>query len=436
MHNLTMKRPFIVAIIGAGPAGLMAAETIASSALPQAQVEVHVFDAMPSVGRKFLLAGRGGLNITHAESQDRFLTRYTSQAQLQPSLLMRAVEGFDANAFVTWVNRLGITTFVGSSGRIFPHDMKAAPLLRAWLARLKAQGVRFHAKHRLHGISVCEVDQSKSITLDLMNQSQVKQVLSVDACVLSLGGGSWAKLGSDGAWVPVLEAVGLSIAPLEAANCGFTCELSRHLTERYAGAAIKNCALSVDRIDGEHTSQKGEFVLTETGFEGQLIYALSGHIREQIKAQGCTTVTLDLKPDKTLAELVHSLSVPRGSKSLARHLQSTLNIQAVQAALLYEFTPKMALQSISSLAFAIKNIPIKLISSKPLDEAISSAGGIHFSELNDDFMLVKMPGVYAAGEMLDWEAPTGGYLLSACFATGRAAGLGVVKSILQASLLD
>jgi uncharacterized flavoprotein (TIGR03862 family) len=432
-----MKRPFIVAIIGAGPAGLMAAETIASQHCQNTPVEVHVYDAMPSVGRKFLLAGRGGLNLTHAENQDRFLKRFTSQQTTNPSLLLDSIRQFDANALIAWVNTLGVTTFVGSSGRVFPHDMKAAPLLRAWLVRLKAQGVQFHARHRLNAIELQlgrPLDHRK-IKLNLLNHFQ-PMTIAVDACVLTLGGASWAKLGSDGAWVPWLQNFGLSIAPLEAANCGFTCNLSAHITDRYAGAAIKNCALALHTTLGEDNFQKGEFILTTKGFEGQLIYALSGSIREQINASGHATVLLDLKPDKTVDEIIQKLSAARGSRSTAKHLQNTLNIQGVQAALLYEFTSKAQLQSVTQLAKAIKNLPIRLNGSNPIDEAISSAGGIHFSELSDDFMLKKLPLVFAAGEMLDWEAPTGGYLLSACFATGKAAGRGVLKSIEQASLLD
>ncbi len=428
-----MKRPFIVAIIGAGPAGLMAAETIASQQRQNTSIEVHVYDAMPSVGRKFLLAGRGGLNLTHAENQGRFLKRFTSQETTSPSLLLNAIKAFDADALVAWTNALGITTFVGSSGRVFPHDMKAAPLLRAWLVRLKAQGVQLHARHRLDGI---ELQPSVGlgdlkVKLKLLNQDLPLNI-TADACVLTLGGASWAKLGSNGAWVPWLQNLGISIAPLEAANCGFSCDLSPHLTDRYAGAAIKNCALSLPTTSEEINSQKGEFVLTTKGFEGQLIYALSGSIREQIKAHGHATVMLDLKPDKTVDEIIQKLSAARGSKSTAKHLQNTLNIQGVQAALLYEFTSKLQLQSVTQLAKTIKNLPIRFNGSNPIDEAISSAGGIHFSELSDDFMLKKLPQVFAAGEMLDWEAPTGGYLLSACFATGKAAGCGVLKLIEQA----
>ncbi len=415
-----MKSKTIVAIIGAGPAGLMAAQTISQNN----DFEVHVYDAMPSVGRKFLLAGLGGLNITHSENIEQFLTRYQSSENNATTALVTSLKNFDSQAVIAWVHSLGIKTFVGSSGRVFPEQMKAAPLLRAWLLKLRAQGVMFHSRHRLTHI---EKNQS-GFELSFHHASNHEEVkVPVHACVLALGGASWSKLGSDGAWVQMLEKQGVSVAPLEPTNCGFECKLSEFLIPKFIGAPIKNCSLKLLDNSEINFEQKGEFVLSETGFEGQLIYALSAAIRSEIKRHGKATIELDLRPDKSEAELLDRLNAPRGSRSLTKHLQSTLNITGVYLALLYEFVPKAELSSNASLARAIKHIPIELNKARPIDEAISTAGGVGLDQINENFMLTAQPHVFVAGEMLDWEAPTGGYLLSACFATGQSAGLGVIK---------
>jgi uncharacterized flavoprotein (TIGR03862 family) len=421
-----MRSKTIVAIIGAGPAGLMAAQTISQNN----DFEVHVFDAMPSVGRKFLLAGLGGLNITHSENIDQFLIRYQSSQNNATTALVNSLKNFDSQAVVAWVHSLGIKTFVGSSGRVFPEQMKAAPLLRAWLLKLRSQGVMFHSRHRLTQI---EKNQS-GFDLSFFHASNHEQVkVPVHACVLALGGASWSKLGSDGTWVPMLEKKGVAIAPLEPSNCGFECKLSEFLIPKFCGSAIKNCSLQLLSQKDVTAEQKGEFVLSETGFEGQLIYALSAAIRGEIKQYGKATIELDLRPDKSEAELLDRLNAPRGSRSLTKHLQSTLNITGVYLALLYEFVSKAELSNNASLAKAIKHIPIELNKARPIDEAISTAGGVCLDQINDNFMLKAQPNVFVAGEMLDWEAPTGGYLLSACFATGHSAGLGVIKEFENAS---
>jgi uncharacterized flavoprotein (TIGR03862 family) len=415
-----MNSKTIVAIIGAGPAGLMAAQAISRNN----DFEVHVFDAMPSVGRKFLLAGLGGLNITHAEHVDQFLIRYQSSQTNATTVFVDSLKNFDSQAVIDWVHSLGIKTFVGSSGRVFPEQMKAAPLLRAWLLKLRAQGVLFHSRHRLTQIEKTE----SGFDLNFHRASYHEEVkVPVHACVLALGGASWSKLGSDGTWVPMLEKKGVAIAPLEPTNCGFECKLSPFLIPQFAGFAVKNCSLKLLSQQEVTAEQKGEFVLSETGFEGQLIYALSAAIRTEIKQYGKATIELDLRPDKSEAELLDRLNAPRGSRSLTKHLQSTLNITGVYLALLYEFVPKAALSNNAALAKAIKHIPIELNKARPIDEAISTAGGICLDQINDNFMLNAQHGVFVAGEMLDWEAPTGGYLLSACFATGHSAGLGVIK---------
>jgi uncharacterized flavoprotein (TIGR03862 family) len=404
-----------VAIIGAGPAGLMAAEVMA-----QAGHQVDVYDAMPSVGRKFLLAGIGGLNITHAEEFEYFVTRYASQAGGHERVAQWLRE-FTPAQLREWVQGLGVETFVGTSQRVFPAEMKAAPLLRAWLARLRSQGVRFHARHRWQGFAS---DGALQLT-----HPQGELELKPDATVLALGGASWQRLGSDGAWLPWLQERGVKVEPLQSANCGFDVHKpwSALLQEKFAGQPIKPVALQFTDSQGLAFKRQGEFVLTQTGVEGSLIYAASRAIREEINAQGSATVHLDLLPafsaEKVLAEVSH----PRGSKSLSAHLKSRLNLQGIKTALLYEILSKEQMQDAQQLAHAIKALPITLGAARPIDEAISSAGGVAFDALDDHLMLKNIPSVFCAGEMIDWEAPTGGYLLSACWASGRMAGLGVAR---------
>jgi len=398
---------FRVAIIGGGPTGLMAAEV-----LGQAGVNVDLYDAMPSVGRKFLLAGVGGMNITHAEDYAAFVSRYAERAgDLRPLL-----DAFSPDSLREWIHGLGINTFVGSSGRVFPTDMKAAPLLRAWLKRLRESGVQLHTRQRWLGW-----DEHGALRIA---GPQGETRVEADATLLALGGGSWARLGSNGAWVPLLKDRGIAIAPLQPANCGFeVAGWSAHLREKFAGAPLKTVSLA---LPGE-APRKGEFVLTAAGIEGSLVYALSARIRNRISRDGAATVLLDLLPDRTLAQVASALARPRGSQSMAKHLHRQLKLDGVKAALLRELTDAATFQDSQALAAAIKALSIRLVRPRPLDEAISSAGGVPFEELDEGLMLRRLPGVFCAGEMLDWEAPTGGYLLTACFASGRAAAEGMLR---------
>lgn len=413
-----------VAIVGAGPAGLMAAEVLASAGVP-----VHVFDAMPSVGRKFLLAGKGGLNLTHAEGFEAFASRYGARrAVLEP--LLRA---FGADAVRAWARRLGVETFVGSSQRVFPTDFKAAPLLRAWLARLRHPAcgapAHFHMRWRWCGELDAAAHGRWRLGFDTPQGAQSVQARQV---VLALGGASWPRLGSDGAWAAWLQVHGVSVAPLRSANCGFDAAgrdgrgWSAHLRERFAGAPLKSVALRFAAGDGAVFERKGEFVLTSHGVEGSLIYAASALLRDAIEAQGYATFELNLLPDLSPQHVRAEVAHPRGARSLSSHLKSRLGLDGVKLALLYELLPKAALADAGALAQAIGALPVTLKAPRPIEEAISSAGGVCFEALDPQLMLRALPGVFCAGEMLDWEAPTGGYLLTACFATGRAAGQGVL----------
>ncbi|MCW0923525.1 TIGR03862 family flavoprotein [Pseudomonas sp. RG1] len=396
-----------VAIIGGGPAGLMAAEV-----LSQAGIRVDVYDGMPSVGRKFLLAGVGGMNITHSEAYPAFLSRYAERApQIAP--LLRA---FDADALCQWINELGIETFIGSSGRVFPTDMKAAPLLRAWLKRLRDSGVVIHTRHRWLGW-----DASGALRI-ASPQGEIS--VNPDATLLALGGGSWSRLGSDGAWMLPLEKRGVDLAPLQPSNCGFEVQAwSELMVSKFAGAPLKNIAIGLN----DDIPRLGECVITATGIEGSLIYALSAPIREEINRYGAAVVHIDLLPGRPVDKLQAVLSKPRGSRSMAKHLHSQVGIEGVKAALLRELTDAETFADPALLARAIKALPLTLVKTRPLDEAISSAGGVRFEAMDERLMLKALPGVFCAGEMLDWEAPTGGYLLTGCFASGRAAGFGMLE---------
>ncbi|UST73762.1 TIGR03862 family flavoprotein [Pseudomonas siliginis] len=396
-----------VAIIGGGPAGLMAAEV-----LGQAGVRVDVYDGMPSVGRKFLLAGVGGMNITHSEAYPAFLSRYAERApQIAPML-----RAFDADALCQWIHDLGIETFVGSSGRVFPTDMKAAPLLRAWLKRLRDGGVVIHTRHRWLGW-----DASGALRI-ASPQGEIS--VNPDATLLALGGGSWSRLGSDGAWMLPLEQRGVDLAPLQPSNCGFEVQAwSELMVSKFAGAPLKNIAIGLN----DDIPRLGECVITATGIEGSLIYALSAPIREEINRYGAAVIHIDLLPGRPVDKLQAALSKPRGSRSMAKHLHSQVGIDGVKAALLRELTDAETFADPALLARAIKALPLTLVKTRPLDEAISSAGGVRFEAMDERLMLKALPGVFCAGEMLDWEAPTGGYLLTGCFASGRAAGLGIVQ---------
>ena len=396
-----------VAIIGGGPAGLMAAE-VASSA----GARVDVYDAMPSVGRKFLMAGKGGLNLTHSESSQAFLSRYGARrAYLAPLLA-----GFGPEVLRAWARGLGVETFVGSSGRVFPSGMKAAPLLRAWLHRLRAAGVNFHMRHRWYAW-----DEDAALRFAT---PQGERAVRADAVVLALGGGSWARLGSTGAWVPLLAARGVRVAPLRPANCGFDVGWNAHFRARYAGHPVKPVVVAHTGPDGVESRLRGEFMVTATGVEGGLIYALSAGLRDEIEVKGAALLQLDLAPGRDLARLVQELGRGRGSSSMANHLRRRAGIDGVKVGLLRELLPAEDFADPARLAAAIKALPMRLIAPRPLDEAISSAGGVAFEDLDEHLMIRILPGVFCAGEMLDWEAPTGGYLLTACFASGRAAGAG------------
>ncbi len=414
---MTSSKP-VVAVIGAGPAGLMAAETLAL-----AGAEVHVFDSMASAGRKFLLAGRGGLNLTHSEALEAFASRFGErQAQVEPWLA-----AFGPQALRDWAQGLGVQTFVGTSGRVFPSDMKAAPLLRAWLHRLRAAGVQFHMRHRwLGGLEASSDGASRSWQLRLATPAG-ETATHADAVVLALGGGSWARLGSDGAWAPWLAARGVDVAPLAPANCGFDIGWSPYFAERFSGQPFKSVAIEFRDSRGRcFARKKGEFVATATGIEGSLIYAASGLLRDEIAAAGSATLTLDLLPDhsseKVRAEVLH----PRGARSLANHLKGRLGLEGIKAALLHEVLGRDGMHDMEKVAAAIKALPLTLKTARPIDEAISSAGGVRFDALDASLMARALPGVFCAGEMLDWEAPTGGYLLTASMASGVVAARGAL----------
>jgi uncharacterized flavoprotein (TIGR03862 family) len=415
-----------VAVIGGGPAGLMAAER-----LVQGGAKVELFDAMPSVGRKFLLAGKGGLNLTHGEAFDAFAGRFGPQrSALEPML-----RNFGPMELRAWALALGVPTFVGSSGRVFPADLKAAPLLRAWLHRLRASGVAFHMRHRWLGWAA----EGPSSTLRFL-APHGERCVKADAVVLALGGASWSRLGSDGAWVPLLAEQGVGISPLRPSNCGF--EVARpdadgvlqpgwspFFRERFAGQPLKNVALAMCAPSGVPIEQAGEFVVTENGVEGSLVYALSAPARDAIEAHGRVLLHIDLLPARTAAFVHDEVMRPRGSRSLSTHLKSRLGIDGVKAALLHELLPRDTFADAARLAAPIKALPLTLIAARPIDEAISSAGGVRFDALDDALMLRALPGMFCAGEMLDWEAPTGGYLLTASFASGAAAAGGALRHI-------
>jgi uncharacterized flavoprotein (TIGR03862 family) len=404
----TDARP-LAAVIGGGPAGLIAAETIAAAGF-----RVEVYDAMPSVGRKFLMAGKGGMNITHSEPFDRFLSRYGARSQVLGPML----SAFGPQQLREWIHGLGIETFVGSSGRVFPTSMKAAPLLRAWLHRLRTMGVRLHVRHRWQGWD--ERGDLRFATPD--GELGVRAA----ATVLALGGASWPQLGSDGSWVTSLQEKGCGIAPLRPSNCGFEIGWSTHFRQRFAGEPLKSVAASV-MVDGGTISRRGECLLTEHGIEGGLVYAFSAPLRNQLEQHGTATLLLDLLPDLSAQQVSAGVTHPRGARSLSSHLQSRLRLHGAKAGLLREVLSPAQMSDTELLARTIKALPLRLSATRPLAEAISTAGGVTFDSLDEHLMSRNMPGVFCAGEMLDWEAPTGGYLLTACFSNGKTAGLGAAE---------
>jgi len=393
-----------VAIVGGGPTGLMAAESARA-----AGADVDVYDRMGSVGRKFLIAGKGGLNLTHSEAFESFVERYGARR----ADIERWLAVFDADALREWARALGVDTFVGTSGRVFPMDLKAAPLLRAWLRRLRASGVRFHMRHRWVGW-----DETGALRFE---HDDGERRVATDAVVLALGGASWPVLGSDGAWVSALRERGIDIATLEPSNCGFDVGWSEHFAARHAGEPVKPVVVEW-RSRSETIRRQGEFVVSAYGIEGSLIYAASAALRDEIAAHGSTRIVLDLAPARDLASLTRDLAHPRGGRSISEHWRRRAGIDGVKAGLLREVLDKSVLDDASRVAATIKALPLTLQRARPIEEAISSAGGVRFDSLDEGLMLTRMPGVFCAGEMIDWEAPTGGYLLTACFASGVIAG--------------
>ena len=383
---------------------------MAAEAALQAGATVDLFEAKGSVGRKFLIAGKGGLNLTHSESPDRFRLRYGSRADVVSGWLGE----FDNDALRQWASALGVETFVGSSGRVFPTDMKAAPLLRAWVRRLRDGGVRFHVRHRCTGF---DADGALVFT-----SPEGEVHASAGATVLALGGGSWPQLGSDGAWAAWLAERGLEVHPLAPANCGFDIDWSQHFSSRHAGAPIKPAWLSLTVGNSDTVRRQGEFVITATGVEGSLIYAFSSRIRDALAKGDAFRLELDLAPDKNVAWVEQQLALPSNGRSTSEQLRRRLGIAGVEAALLHEIVPKPDMKDPAILARWIKALPLKPLRPRPIEEAISSAGGVPIEALDAGLMSTKVPGLFCAGEMLDWEAPTGGYLLAASFASGRLAG--------------
>lgn len=386
----------------------MAAETARAAGL-----EVDVHEAKGSVGRKFLIAGKGGLNLTHSEPMPAFVNRFRERSGEIGNWLW----DFDADALREWARGLGVETFIGSSGRVFPSDLKAAPLLRGWVRRLRESGVRFHVHHRWLG---WKGDALRFAT------PEGETDVHADAVILALGGGSWPQLGSDGTWQSLLIECGIDVAPLQPANCGFDIDWSEHLSSRHAGAPLKPVVAHWRDASGREHELQGECVVSADGIEGSLVYALSAELREAIARDGHAVLQLDLAPGRSLERLQKDLAKPRGHRSVSEHLRRQAGIEGVKAALLYEVLDKSLRDNPALLARTIHRLPLTLERPRPIAEAISSAGGVRLEAMNGELMLKTLPGTFCAGEMLDWEAPTGGYLLTACFASGHRAGKGAV----------
>lgn len=407
MSNLADKT---VAVIGGGPAGLFAAEHLRAAGLA-----VNLYEAKGSPGRKFLIAGKGGLNLTHSDPRPLFDSRYRErQAEVAAWL-----DGFDADGLRRWAQGFGVETYVGSSGRVFPVDRKAAPLLRGWVRRLKEQGVRFHVQHRWLGWNP---DGSLRMTT-----ADGEIAVRADATVLALGGGSWPELGSDGSWMPVLQERGVDTAPLQSANCGFDIDWTAHFRDRHAGAPIKPVVAHWTDLQGQPQSLQGECVVSQYGIEGSLIYALAADLRETLNREGAVTLELDLVPGRGEARLLADLARARKGRSFGEHLRRAAGLDAAKAGLLFEVLGKDAGNDLEAVARTLKRLPLQLPRPRPMAETISTAGGVKLEAMDDGLMLTAQPGVFCAGEMLDWEAPTGGYLLTACYASGQRAAEGVIR---------
>ncbi|AWH17189.1 aminoacetone oxidase family FAD-binding enzyme [Stenotrophomonas sp. ZAC14D2_NAIMI4_7] len=409
MSNPDLQPPRRVAVVGGGPAGLFAAERLRAAGL-----EVDLYEAKGSPGRKFLIAGKGGLNLTHSDARPLFDSRYRERSAAVGDWL----DGFDAQALRDWAAGFGVDTYVGSSGRVFPVDRKAAPLLRGWVRRLKEQGVRLHVNHRWTGWADDGALQFASEHGDVR--------VHADATVLALGGGSWPQLGSDGAWVAPLQARGVDVAPLQSANCGFDVDWSAHFAQRHAGAPLRPVVAHWTDLQGRPQSLQGECVASRYGIEGSLVYALAADLRDTINRDGHAVLALDLVPGRDEARLLADLSRPRKGRSFGEHLRRQAGLDAVKAALVFEHLGKDAGNDLPAVAATLKRLPLRLLRPRPMAEVISTAGGVRLQAMDCQLMLNAVPGVFCAGEMLDWEAPTGGYLLTACYASGLRAAEGVM----------
>ncbi len=407
-HRERMSDDFI-SVIGAGPAGLMAAELLTAKGH-----RVEIFDAMPSFGRKFLMAGKSGLNLTHTEKMELFAARYPEP---DPRLLA-FIKDFRPYEIVRWANRLGIETYAGTTGRVFPTMMKASPLLRAWLGRLQERGATLHTRHRWQGWN-----DEGALVFESPDGGVTR---SPAATILALGGGSWRRLGTDGAWTTHLTERDVEISSFKRSNCGFLAEWSEYLLSRFEGEPIKSVRLKC----GEHTT-RGEFVITKRGIEGGGIYNLSALLRDEVLAHGSAVLLLDLAPDMNESAIAKRLAKPRGKQSFSNHLRKTVRLTGAKAALLREFGSSDSFDNPDKLAHLIKHLPLKITGTVPIDEAISTAGGVTWDALDQDLMLKKIPGVFCAGEMIEWDAPTGGYLLTACLGLGRGAGFGAHKWVTE-----